>query len=126
VSARLIQQAFLINIDNRGDGNINPTDPPPGEFHGILKVFQDLFGEPTYSHSQKGTLANFENKTELDGKIPFRSPYRISPREEEELRKQIATQFVAVGFSSPGAIAAHLNYLYISLKARCSCVSSIT
>jgi hypothetical protein len=55
----------------------------------MLNEFQGLFGEPTYSNSQKGRQADFEIKTDPNGKIPFRSPYRISPGEEEELRKQI-------------------------------------
>jgi hypothetical protein len=89
VSACLFKWAFLINVYHRGDGNINPTDEPPGEFQEMLKEFQGLFGQPTYANLQKGRQAEFEIKTDLNCKIPFCSPYCISPREEEELRREI-------------------------------------
>jgi len=55
----------------------------------MLTEFQSLLGKPTFENSQNGRQANFEIKTVPNGKIPFRSPYSISPREEEELRRQI-------------------------------------
>jgi hypothetical protein len=55
----------------------------------MLTEFQGIFTEPTYANSQKGRQTDFEIKTDPNGKISFGSPYRISPREEEELRRQI-------------------------------------
>ena len=89
VSARLLKRAFLIKVHHRGDGSTLQTDEPPGEFQEMLTKFQGLFGEPTFANSQNGRQADFEIKTDPNGKIPFRSPYRISPREEAELRRQI-------------------------------------
>jgi len=89
VSARLLKRAFLIKVHHRGDGSTLQTDEPPGEFQEMLTEFQGLFGEATFGNSQNGRQANFEIKTDPNGKIPFRSPYRISPREEAELRRQI-------------------------------------
>ena len=56
----------------RGDGNTLLTDEPLGEFQAMLTEFQGLFGEPTYAISQKGRQADFEIKTDPNGKIPFR------------------------------------------------------
>jgi hypothetical protein len=89
VSARLFQQAFLINVHHCGDGDANSTNEPPGEFLEMLKEFQGLFGEPTYSNLQTGRQANFEIKIDPNGKIQFRSPYRIFSCAEAELRKEI-------------------------------------
>jgi hypothetical protein len=47
VSARLFQQAFLINVHHHGDSNTNPTDEPPGDIQEMLKHFQGHFCEPT-------------------------------------------------------------------------------
>jgi len=55
----------------------------------MLSDLRGLFGEPTYANSQKGRQSDFEIQMDPNGKIPFRSPYRISPREEEALRRQI-------------------------------------
>jgi len=89
VSTRLLKRAFLIKVHHRGDGDTPLTDGPPGEFQDMLTEFKGLCGEPTYANSQKGGQTDFKMETDPDGKIPFRSPYRISPREEEELRRQI-------------------------------------
>ena len=88
VSTRLLKSAFLIKVHHRGDDNTLPTEPP-GEFQAMLTEFQGLFSEPTYANSQKGRQTDFEIKMDPNGKIPFRSPYRISPCEEEELWRQI-------------------------------------
>jgi hypothetical protein len=55
----------------------------------MLKEYQGLFSEPTYANLQKGRQADFEIEMDPNCKIPFSSPYCISPREEEELRKPI-------------------------------------
>jgi len=55
----------------------------------MLTEFQGLLGEPIYANSQKGRQTDFEIKMDPNGKIPFRSPYCISPPEEEDLRRQI-------------------------------------
>jgi len=89
VSARLLKQAFLIKAHRHADGSTLQTDEPPGEFQEMLAEFQGLFGEPTFANSQNGRPADIEVKMDPNGKIPFRSPYRISPREETELRRQI-------------------------------------
>jgi hypothetical protein len=47
-----------------------------------------LFDEPTYQNARDGGH-EFKIVIEPGGKAPFRSPYRISPREEAELRRQI-------------------------------------
>jgi hypothetical protein len=88
VSTRLLKRAFLIKVHHHCDGDTLPTEPP-GEFQAMLTEFQGLFGEPTYANSQKGRQTDFEIKTDPNGKILFHSPYRISPCEEEELRRQI-------------------------------------
>jgi len=86
VSTSLLTRAFLINVHHRGDGDTLPTEPPK-EFQDMLTEFQALFGAPTYAMSQKGRQADFEIISDPNGKIPFSSPYRISPREEAELRR---------------------------------------
>jgi len=88
ISTRLLKRAFMVKVHHRGDGDTLPTEPP-GEFQDMSTEFQGLFGEPTYANSQKGRQTDFEIKTDPNGKIPFCSPYRISPCEEEEFRKQI-------------------------------------
>jgi hypothetical protein len=89
VSARLLKWVFLIKVHHCGDGSTLQTDQPPGEFQEMLTEFQGLFGEPTFANSQNGRHAEFEIKTDPNGKILFRLPYRNSPREEAELRRQI-------------------------------------
>jgi len=88
ISTRLLKRAFLIKVHHRGDGDTLPTEPL-GEFQAMLTEFQCLFDEPTDANSQKERQTDCEITTDPNGKIPFRSPYCISPREEEELRQQI-------------------------------------
>jgi len=88
VSTRLLKWAFLITVRHHGDGNTLRTEPL-GEFQDMLTEFQGLFGEPTYANLQKERQTEFEIQTDPNGNILFRSPYCISPREEEELRRQI-------------------------------------
>jgi len=52
----------------------------------MLTQSQGLFGQSTFENSQIGRQAIFEIKMDPNGKIPFRSPYRISLREEAELQ----------------------------------------
>jgi hypothetical protein len=49
---------------------------------------RDAFDEPTYYNAKEG---GHEFRTAIeDGRGgPFRSPYRISPKEKAELRKQL-------------------------------------
>ena len=89
VSARLLRWAFLIKVHHRGNGGTLQTDEPPAVFQKMLAEFQGLFGEPAFANSQNGRQADFEIKSDPIGKIMFRSPYRISPREEAEIRRQI-------------------------------------
>jgi len=89
LSAHLLKRAFLIKVQHRGDGSTLQTDEPPGEFQEMLTEFQGLFSEPTFAYSQNGRQADFEIKTDSNGKILFRSPYRISLWEEAEPRRQI-------------------------------------
>jgi len=89
VSASLLNPAFLIRVHHRGDGDTLQTEKPPGEFQEMLSEFEGLFSEPIFANSQNGRRADFESKTDPKGKIPFRSPYRISPREQVEPWRQI-------------------------------------
>jgi hypothetical protein len=89
ILAVLFERVFLINVHQHGNGNTNTTDKMPGEFQEILKQFQGLFSKQTYSNPLNGMQANFEISTDANGRIPFRSPYRISPHKGEELWKQI-------------------------------------
>ena len=89
ISARLLKWAFLIKVHHCGDGSTLQTDEQPGEFQEMLTEFLSLFGEPTFANSQNGRQPVLEIKTDPNGKIPFRSPYCISPRDEAELRRQI-------------------------------------
>jgi hypothetical protein len=79
----------LIKVHDRCDGDTVPMDGPPGGFQDMLTEFKALVGKPTYANSQKGKQTDFEIKTDQHCKILFRSPYRISPREEEEHQRQI-------------------------------------
>jgi len=88
VCTRLLKRAFWITVHHRSDRNTLPTEPP-GELQDMLKEFQGLFGESTCANLQKERQTDFEIKTDPNGKIPLRSSYSISPREEEELRRQI-------------------------------------
>jgi len=89
VSARLLKLAFLIKVHHRGDGSTLQTAESPGEFQEMLTEFQGLFAEPTFANSQNGRQANFEINMDPHGEIPFRSPYRNSPREKAALLRQI-------------------------------------
>jgi hypothetical protein len=88
VSPRLLKRGFLIKVHHCGDGDTLPTESP-GEFQAMLTEFQSLFGEPTYANSQKGWQTDFQINADPNGKIRVRSPYRISPLEEEALWRQI-------------------------------------
>jgi len=100
VSTRLLKRVLLFKVHNRGDGDTLSTDGPPGEFLDILTEFKGLFGEPTNANSPKQRQADCEIETDLNGKIPFRSPYRISPCEEEEVRRQI-DEAICCGWIQP-------------------------
>jgi hypothetical protein len=89
VSAHLVKCASLIKVHHRRDGGTLQTDELLGEFQEMLSEIQSLFGETTFANSQNGRQADFEMKTDPNGKIPFRSPYHISPREEAEFQMQI-------------------------------------
>jgi len=89
VSACLLKRAFLIKVHHRSDGSTLQTDELPGEFQEMLTEFQGLFGKRTFANLHNGRQADFEIKTDPNAKIPFHSPYRISPREKAELRRQI-------------------------------------
>jgi len=89
VSACLLKRAFLIKVHHRGDGSTLQTDEPPGEFQEMLTEFQGHFGKPAFANSQNGRQADFEIKTDPNGKISFRSPYCISLLQEGELRRKI-------------------------------------
>jgi len=90
LSTRLLNLAFMIKVHHRGNGDTFPTEPQ-GKVQDMVTKFQGLFGEPTYANSQKGRQADFGIKTNPNGKIPFCSPYRTSPHEEKELRREIDT-----------------------------------
>jgi hypothetical protein len=100
ISTHLSKRDFLIKVHHRGDGDTLPTDGPPGEFQDMLTELKGLFSEPTYANLHKGRQTDFEIKANADGKIPFRSPYRIAPREEEELRRQI-DKVISCGWIQP-------------------------
>jgi len=89
LSPQQVKHDFLIKVHHRSDGETLPTDKLPGEFHVMLTEFQGHFGEATYAHSQNGRQANFENNMDLNGNIPFGSPYCISLLGEVELRRRI-------------------------------------
>jgi len=91
LSTRLLKRDFLIKMHHYGDGDTLPTEPP-GECQDMLTEIQGLFGEPTYANRKTGRQTDFEINTEPNGKIPFRSPYRVSPREDIEVWKQIDTE----------------------------------
>ena len=78
LSACLLRRAFLIKVHHRGDRGTLQPDEPPGEFQEMLTEFQGLFGEPTYSKSQNERQADFDVKTDPNGKILFWLPYRIT------------------------------------------------
>jgi hypothetical protein len=84
VDRRLLKRAFFIRVYKKEE------DKPPDEMTAMLKEFgaKGLFDEPTYQNARDGGH-EFKIVIEPGGKIPFRSPYRISPMEEAELRRQI-------------------------------------
>ena len=89
LSARLLKRAFLIKVHHRGDGGTVQTDEHPGEFQEMLTEFNGLFRGPTFANSQNGRQADLIIITDPYGKLLFRSPYRISPQVEAEVRKEI-------------------------------------
>jgi hypothetical protein len=85
VDRRLLKRAFFIRVYKKEE------DPkPPDEMTAMLQEFgaRGLFDEPTYQNARDGGH-EFKIVIEPGGKVPFRSPYRISPKEEAELRRQI-------------------------------------
>jgi hypothetical protein len=85
VDRRLLKRAFFIRVYKKAE------DPkPPDEMTAMLQEFgaRGLFDEPTYENARDGGH-EFKIVIEPGGKVPFRSPYRISPKEEAELRRQI-------------------------------------
>jgi len=89
VSARSSKSAFWITVHHRGDGGTLQTDELWGEVQEMLTEFQGLFGEQTIANSQDGRQADLKIKMVPYGKIPFRSPYRISWCGDAELRRLI-------------------------------------
>jgi len=89
LSAGLLKRAILINVHHHGDGGTLQTDEPLGEFQEMWTEIQGLFSKPTFANLPNGRQANFEINTDPNGKIPFRSPYHISPQDEAELQRQI-------------------------------------
>jgi putative transposase len=89
MSARMLNWTFLIKVQHRGTGVTLQTNEPPGEFHEVLTEFLGLFGEPTFANSQNGSQADFEIKTDPNGKIPVRSAYLIAPRDNTKHQRQI-------------------------------------
>jgi hypothetical protein len=85
VDRRLLKNAFFIRVYRR-----EQEPKPPDEMTAMLQDFNawGLFDEPTYQNARDGGH-EFEIVIEPGGKVPFRSPYRISPKEEAELRRQI-------------------------------------
>jgi hypothetical protein len=85
VDRRLLKKAFFIRVYKK------EADPkPPDEMMAMLQEFgaQGLFDEPTYHNAKEGGH-EFRIAIEDGAKAPFRSPYRISPKEEAELRRQL-------------------------------------
>jgi hypothetical protein len=86
VDRRLLKRAFFIRVYKKAE------DPKlPDEMTAMLQEFdaKGLFDEPTYQNARDGGH-EFRIVIEPGGlKVPFRSPYRISPKEEAELRRQI-------------------------------------
>jgi hypothetical protein len=85
VNRWLLKTAFFIRV-YRKEKEPNPPDE-------ITAMFQDfnawsLFDEPTYQNAREGGH-EFKIVIKPGGKVPFRSPYRISPKEVAELRQQI-------------------------------------
>jgi hypothetical protein len=82
VDRRLLKSAFFIRVFKR---EVDPK--PPDEMATMLQDFdtRGLFDEPTYQNAQDGGH-EFKIVIEPGGKVPFRSPYRISTKEEAELR----------------------------------------
>jgi len=66
----------------------------------MLMEVKCLFGEPTYAILQKQRQADFEIKTDPNGKVPFHSLYRIWPHEEEASRRQI-DKVIRCGWTQP-------------------------
>jgi len=58
------------------------------KWHDTIKAFEDVFREPTGLPSQN--TPEFPIKTVPGSKEPYRPPYRLSPKENDELDKQIA------------------------------------
>jgi hypothetical protein len=85
VDWRLLKRAFFIRVYKKEE-----DQKPPDEMTAMLQEFgaRGLFDEPTYQNARDGGH-EFKIVIEPGGKVPFRSPYRISPKEEAELRRQI-------------------------------------
>jgi hypothetical protein len=84
MSPRLLKSAFLVHV------HLHAVDRPPEDMATMVREFTDrgLFDEPTFDNARDGGH-QFTIQIEPGGKTPFRSPYRISPKEEAELRRQI-------------------------------------
>jgi hypothetical protein len=89
VSTHLLKWVFFINVHHHCDGKTHQTDEPPDEFQVTLTEFPSFFVEPTYANSQKGRQADFRIKTDPNHKIPFHSPYHISPHKDKARRRNL-------------------------------------
>ena len=104
VAARLFKWSFLIKVNPHGNGGTLQTDELPGEFQEMLTEVQGQFGKPTQSHLRNRRQANFQIKTDPNGKILFRSPYHNSQWGDAELQRKIDKAILEVGFSPLEAI----------------------
>jgi hypothetical protein len=82
---RVLKRGFFIRVYNKEEDQKRPD-----EMAAMLQEFgaQGLFDEPTYHNAKEGGH-EFRIAIEDGAKAPFRSPYRISPKKEAELRKQL-------------------------------------
>ena len=64
---------------------------PPDEFQSMLRDFETcgLFAEPTYDTTRSKPQFKIDISPEDDKKAPYRPPYRLSPKEDAELQRQL-------------------------------------
>jgi hypothetical protein len=76
-----LKWAMVITVHHHCDGNLLQTNGPPGEYQDKVTEFMGLFSKPTDSNWWKGRQADFQNFSDPNGNMPFRTADAYSPRD---------------------------------------------
>lgn len=84
---RVLARAFMVRVQY----NDPELAQPPDEFQCMLCDVENfgLFAEPTYDTTQSQPQFSIIVSPEDDKEAPYQPPYRLSPKEDAELKRQL-------------------------------------